>query len=60
MTGDINWPIDLNRDRGLKVIIDLGKLPDCPGRRADIYHALQILRDNRMIEWIEWDRKGIG
>jgi hypothetical protein len=47
--------VDLNRDRGMKIVIDLGKLPSDPGNRADIYHAIQILRDNGMIEWLEWD-----
>jgi hypothetical protein len=50
------WPFDLDRDRGMRITIDLGRLPDCPGRRADIDYALRILSDNGIIEWIECDR----
>jgi hypothetical protein len=41
----------------MKVAIDLGRLPDDPGKRADIYHALRILGDNKMIESLVWDRE---
>jgi hypothetical protein len=47
---------DLNRDRGMRLVIDLGRIPDDQGRRADIDHALRILSANNMIEWMEWDR----
>lgn len=39
----------------MRIIIDLGRMPDDPGRRADIDHALRILAANQMIEWLEWD-----
>lgn len=45
---------DLNRDRGLKIVIDLGRAPDNPGKRADINHALRLLQIHGMIEWLEW------
>jgi hypothetical protein len=48
---------DLNRDRGLKIVIDLGAVPDDPGKRADINHALRILDANGMIEWLEWPER---
>ena len=57
MDGEDKWPFNLDRDRGMKVTIDLTLVPDDPGRRADIYYALRILRDNGLIEWVEWDRK---
>lgn len=57
MAGDDKWPFDLDRDRGMKITIDLALVPDDPGRRADIYYALRILRDNGLVEWIEWDRR---
>ena len=59
MNGDTKWPINLDRDRGMKVTIDLGRAPDDPGRRADVYHALRILAENDMIEGLEWDRGGL-
>jgi hypothetical protein len=48
---------DLNRDRGLRVVIDLGRIPDDPAKRADIDYALRILARHGMVEWVEWDRK---
>ncbi len=56
LRGGDKWPFNLDRDRGMKVTIDLGLIPEDQGRRADIYHALRILRDNGLIEWVEWDR----
>lgn len=48
---------DLNRDRGLKIVIDLGAVPGDPGKRADINHALRILDSSGMIEWLEWPER---
>jgi hypothetical protein len=52
-----DWIFDFNRDRGMKVVIDLGRLPDDSGKRADIQYALRILENNKMIEALEWDRE---
>jgi hypothetical protein len=54
-----SWPINLDRDRGMKLTLDLSRVPDDPGRRADVDHALRILAENDMIEGLEWDRKGL-
>jgi hypothetical protein len=59
LNGGTKWPLNLDRDRGIKITIDLGRAPDDPGRRADIYHALRILADNDMIEGLECDRGGL-
>jgi hypothetical protein len=39
--------------RGKYAVILMQKLPDDPGRRADIDHALRLLEDNGMVEWGE-------
>lgn len=48
------WPFNLDRDRGMRIAIDLGRVPDDPGKRADIDYALRVLAANGMIEWLEW------
>lgn len=49
------WPFNLQRDHGMRIVIDLGRLPDDPGKRADIDYALRVLSGNGMIEALEWD-----
>ena len=47
---------NLDRDRGMRVVVDLGRIPDDPGERADVDYALRILARHGMVEWLEWDR----
>ncbi len=49
--GPPGWPFNI--DRVATITIDLTKVPDDPGKRADVYYALRVLRDNGMIEWVE-------
>jgi len=42
------------RDKGMRIVIDLGRPPDDPGKRADVEYALRVLADNGMVEWLEW------
>lgn len=51
-----SWPFNLTRDRGMRIVIDLERAPDDPGKRADVYYALRTLANNGMIESLEWDR----
>jgi hypothetical protein len=37
----------------VRVVVDLGRAPDDPGRRADIDHALRTLADCGMVEWAD-------
>jgi hypothetical protein len=37
--------------RGKYAVLKMQKLPDDPGRRADVDHALRLLEDNGMVEW---------
>ena len=45
---------NLDRDRGLRIVIHLGRAPPDPGKRADIDYALRVLNSHGMIEWLEW------
>jgi hypothetical protein len=48
-----SWPFNPDPSHDAPVVIDLTKLPDDPGKRADVYYALRVLRDNGLIEWVE-------
>lgn len=51
------WSFNLSRDKGMRIVIDLGRVPDDPGKRADIDYALRVLAGHGMIESLEWDRE---
>ena len=39
----------------MRIVIDLERLPEDPGKRADIDYALRVLSGYGMIEALEWD-----
>ncbi len=41
--------LDRNSGKGKYAVIRLRKMPDDPGRRADVEHAMRILADNSML-----------
>lgn len=54
------FTFELNRDRGMKIVIDLGRLPDDPGKRANVDFYLRTLAEYGVIEVLEWDRNANG
>lgn len=56
------WPFDLAASKGTRVVIDMGRMPDDPVKRAEVNQAMRLLIDNKMIEFIDGsgaDKKGI-